>query len=69
MIRVLPKRSPQFTWFTWGKGAEHFGPDSRERCASILRWARKDRRFNVELLSRGFYRVTKDDVMALIRTH
>lgn len=64
----MAKTTPQFTWFAWGKGAEHFGPDSRERCASILRWTRKDRRFNVEILSRGFYRVTKGDVMALIRT-
>ena len=62
------KTIPQFSWFSWGKGADHFGPDSRARCASILRWARKDRRFTVEILGTGFYRVTKDNVMALIRT-
>ena len=64
----MEKKNPQFSWFTWGKGAEQFGPDSRARCASILRWARKDRHFSVEILGRGFYRVTKGEVMALIRT-
>jgi hypothetical protein len=64
----MNKTIPQFTWYQWGKGAEHWGPDDRGRCASILRWARKDRRFSVEVLDRGFYRVKKDDVMALIRT-
>lgn len=62
------KTTPQFSWFSWGKGLDHWGPDDRNRCASILRGARKDRRFTVEILGRGFYRVTKNNVMALIRT-
>lgn len=62
------KAIPQFTWYQWGKGAEYWGPDDRGRCASILRHARRDRRYTVEILDRGYYRVTKDDVMALIRT-
>lgn len=55
------KATPKFTWFRWGIGAEKWGADDRDRCASLFRAWRRDRRFTVELLGSGSYRVTRDD--------
>ena len=51
-----------------------YGSDNEDRlhcyqcCGKRDREELKDRRFTVEILGRGFYRVTKNNVMALIRT-
>ena len=56
------------TWFKWGEGATKFGADTRANSARILWGARKDRNSSVEIIGPHYYRVTRDDVMALIRT-
>jgi len=62
------KSTPMFTWYRWGIGAEKWGTDDRDRCASMLRGWRRDHRFTLEIVAPGFYRVMRDDITALIRT-
>lgn len=62
------KATPKFTWYRWGVGAEKWGTDDRARCASMLKAWRKDKRFKVEILGRNFYRVSRDEITALVRT-
>ena len=64
----MAKPTPHFTWFTWDVGAHKFQPESRAHCARLLRAYREDKRFSVETVDKGLYRVKRDDIMALIRT-
>ena len=62
------KTIPHFTWYRWGVGAEKWGTDDRARCASMMRGWRKDKRVTLEILGRGLYRVSRDEITALVRT-
>lgn len=64
----MKKSTPQFTWYRMGTGAERWHNDTREKSASMLRTWRNDARISIEILGRGYYRITRDNVMALLRT-
>lgn len=64
----MEKSTPQFTWYRRGIGAEKWHNDTREKCASMLRAWRNDHMVVIETLGRGYYRITRDNVMALLRT-
>jgi hypothetical protein len=63
------KRTPRFTWYKWGVGAERWHDDTREFTASLFRTARKGfNRMEIEKVDARMYRITCNGVMALVTT-